>query len=93
VTGRAGVDVTGLAYDSRRVRSGDLFFQRCRGCGTTGTAVRREAFARGAVAVVAGAPVEAPGRTVVRVGTRIAPWRKRRAGSSASRRARCGSSA
>ncbi len=53
-------DVTGLAYDSRRVQPGDLFFA-LPGLQHDGTVFVPDAVARGAVAVVARRAVDLPG--------------------------------
>ena len=69
VTGMAAdveLDVTGLAYDSRRVRPGDLFFALA-GLQRDGNAYVPEALAAGAVAVVVGGESAPPGAPVVRV--------------------------
>ena len=64
------VEVTGLAYDSRRVRSGDLFFA-LPGLRHDGATFVAAAFERGARAAVAGGALELPPdareRTIVRV--------------------------
>jgi UDP-N-acetylmuramoyl-L-alanyl-D-glutamate--2,6-diaminopimelate ligase len=64
-------DVTGLAYDSRRVRPGDAFFA-LRGLKQDGQRFVRDALASGAVAAVVGPEVGAEagieGGTVVTVG-------------------------
>jgi UDP-N-acetylmuramoyl-L-alanyl-D-glutamate--2,6-diaminopimelate ligase len=51
----AGVEVSGIAYDSRAVRPGDVFFA-LRGGRSDGADFVAEAFARGAVAAVAELP-------------------------------------
>jgi UDP-N-acetylmuramoyl-L-alanyl-D-glutamate--2,6-diaminopimelate ligase len=59
-------DVTGLAYDSRRVRPGDAFFA-LKGLKQDGQRFVRDAFASGAVAAVVSPEVGAGGGTVVTV--------------------------
>ena len=51
----AAAEVTGLAYDSRRVNPGDLFFA-FPGAHADGRRFAQDALARGAVAVVAESP-------------------------------------
>jgi UDP-N-acetylmuramoyl-L-alanyl-D-glutamate--2,6-diaminopimelate ligase len=64
--GDAGVRVTGVNQDSRRVVAGDLFVAR-RGSASDGTAFVEDALARGAVAVLTDAEVQVPpGVPVVR---------------------------
>jgi UDP-N-acetylmuramoyl-L-alanyl-D-glutamate--2,6-diaminopimelate ligase len=65
VEGDARVDVRGVASDSRRVRPGDAFFALA-GHATDGRRYVIDALARGAVAIVADGPVEAPGAVRVR---------------------------
>ena len=52
-----GVEVSGMAYDSRRVTPGDVFIA-LRGLKATGTDYAAEAVSRGAVAVVADRPAD-----------------------------------
>ena len=66
--GTGAVEVSGIALDSRLVRPGDLFFA-LPGATSDGRRHTREALTRGACAVVAAGPVEAPGATVVRTAT------------------------
>ena len=54
--GRSSVDVTGIAQDSRRVKSGDLFIALS-GTKEDGAQYIGEAVSRGAVAVVSEKPV------------------------------------
>ena len=61
-----GVEVTGLAYDSRRVRPGDLFFGLS-GLRADGASFVRESLAAGAVAAVVGPGVDLPGAPLIRV--------------------------
>ena len=63
--GSLDVEVTGVSYDSRRVRPGDAFFALS-GARQEGATFARQAVAAGAVAVVGEAPA-AEGVTVVRV--------------------------
>jgi UDP-N-acetylmuramoyl-L-alanyl-D-glutamate--2,6-diaminopimelate ligase len=65
VEGSADPDVRGVSVDSRRVGPGDAFFALA-GQTTDGRRHVAEAVARGAVAVVADAPVDAPGVVLVR---------------------------
>ena len=64
--GSLDVEVTGLQYDSRRVRPGDLFFG-LPGLKQDGQAFVRDALRAGAVAAVVGGEVEIPGAPLVRV--------------------------
>jgi UDP-N-acetylmuramoyl-L-alanyl-D-glutamate--2,6-diaminopimelate ligase len=64
VHGPDDLAVEGLAYDSRRLKPGDLFFA-LPGLRHDGTAFVEDAWAKGAIAVVTAAPIEASGRTVV----------------------------
>ncbi|HET7226827.1 MAG TPA: UDP-N-acetylmuramoyl-L-alanyl-D-glutamate--2,6-diaminopimelate ligase [Candidatus Eisenbacteria bacterium] len=68
VRGDAGVTVTGLAYDSRRVRPGDVFFGLS-GLRHEGAGFVRQAFASGAAAAVVarGAALPPPTGPLVRV--------------------------
>jgi len=54
-----GMDISGLAYDSRRVTPGDLFIA-LKGTKATGTDFAIDAVGRGAVAVVADGPAPVP---------------------------------
>ncbi|HYM80157.1 MAG TPA: UDP-N-acetylmuramoyl-L-alanyl-D-glutamate--2,6-diaminopimelate ligase [Candidatus Limnocylindria bacterium] len=65
IHGSLAVEIAGVAYDSRRVRRGDVFFALA-GSTEDGTAYARQAAAAGAVAVVASA-AEVPSVTVVHV--------------------------
>jgi UDP-N-acetylmuramoyl-L-alanyl-D-glutamate--2,6-diaminopimelate ligase len=65
VEGDAQVDVQGVAANSRRVRPGDVFFALA-GHATDGRRYVAEALARGASAIVADGPVDAPGAVRVR---------------------------
>src|SRR5262245_7831910 len=65
VEGDAGVEVRGVSLDSRRVRSGDVFFALA-GSATDGRRHVGEAIARGAAVVVADTPLEVPGAVRVR---------------------------
>jgi UDP-N-acetylmuramoyl-L-alanyl-D-glutamate--2,6-diaminopimelate ligase len=60
-------EVTGLAYDSRRVRPGQLFFGLT-GLKQEGHRFVRDALASGAIAAVVGRDVEIGGAPLVRVG-------------------------
>jgi UDP-N-acetylmuramoyl-L-alanyl-D-glutamate--2,6-diaminopimelate ligase len=51
ITGNGEVDVTGISFDSRAVRAGDLFVA-IRGLRTNGISFAAEAVARGAIAIV-----------------------------------------
>jgi UDP-N-acetylmuramoyl-L-alanyl-D-glutamate--2,6-diaminopimelate ligase len=62
----ADVEVTGVQYDSRRVRPGDLFFG-LRGLKQDGQAFVRASLEAGAVAVVVGPEVAIPGAPLARV--------------------------
>jgi len=62
--GGAGVEIEGVAHDSRAVRPGDLFFALAGGR-TDGRRHVAEARARGARAVVASGPLDAGGLPVV----------------------------
>jgi UDP-N-acetylmuramoyl-L-alanyl-D-glutamate--2,6-diaminopimelate ligase len=62
LTSGEAVGVAGIAYDSRRVKRGDVFVA-LKGAHLDGTAFSREAIDRGAVAVVSEQP-EAPGIAV-----------------------------
>ncbi|MCE5244499.1 MAG: UDP-N-acetylmuramoyl-L-alanyl-D-glutamate--2,6-diaminopimelate ligase [Syntrophobacteraceae bacterium] len=67
IEGDAGVQVSGLAYDSRKVKEGDLFVA-IRGVRQDGNVFIRDAVGRGAKAVLTDTPVEGnPGVTIVRV--------------------------
>ncbi|MBX5464289.1 MAG: UDP-N-acetylmuramoyl-L-alanyl-D-glutamate--2,6-diaminopimelate ligase [Clostridia bacterium] len=66
ILGDASAEVTGVAYDSRRVRPGDLFVA-VPGFRTNGHLYVQEAVARGASAVLAEQPVAAGGRPVALV--------------------------
>ena len=68
VRGDAGVEISGLAYDSRRVRRGDLFFALS-GVHADGRAFVREALDAGAAAAVvaAGSDVEGAAATLIEV--------------------------
>ena len=66
VVGDANVNVSGLAYDSRRVQPGDAFF--CLpGTSADGHAFAPEAVARGAAALIVARPIEIDGPVQVRV--------------------------
>jgi len=65
VEGSIDVDVSGVAYDSRNVRPGDVFFALA-GAHQDGAEFARQAVAAGAVAVV-GDDVKVTGATVVHV--------------------------
>jgi UDP-N-acetylmuramoyl-L-alanyl-D-glutamate--2,6-diaminopimelate ligase len=65
VEGSIDVDVSGVAYDSRRVRRGDVFFALA-GTHQDGAAFARQAVAAGAIAVV-GDGLSVNGATVVQV--------------------------
>ncbi|HET9325149.1 MAG TPA: UDP-N-acetylmuramoyl-L-alanyl-D-glutamate--2,6-diaminopimelate ligase [Candidatus Eisenbacteria bacterium] len=65
VEGSIDVDVSGVAYDSRRVHRGDVFFALA-GSQRDGAAFARQAVSAGAVAVVGGA-LSVAGVTVVQV--------------------------
>jgi UDP-N-acetylmuramoyl-L-alanyl-D-glutamate--2,6-diaminopimelate ligase len=64
VAGSLDIDVGGVAIDSRRVVPGDVFFALA-GHRTDGRRHVEQAIARGARAVVADGPVDAPGATVL----------------------------
>jgi UDP-N-acetylmuramoyl-L-alanyl-D-glutamate--2,6-diaminopimelate ligase len=66
VGGSLDTNITGLAFDSRRVRPGDLFFGLS-GLKQDGQAYVRQALTAGAVAAVVGRDIHAPGATLVRV--------------------------
>ncbi len=68
VRGDAGVEIAGLAYDSRRVRRGDLFFA-LGGVHADGRAFVRQALDAGAAAAVvaAGSDIESATATLVEV--------------------------
>ena len=66
VAGSLDVEVSGLAYDSRRVRAGDAFFALS-GARQDGAAFARQAVAAGAVAVVGADQASIAGVTAVRV--------------------------
>jgi UDP-N-acetylmuramoyl-L-alanyl-D-glutamate--2,6-diaminopimelate ligase len=66
VEGSLDVEVTGLRYDSRRVRPGDLFFG-LRGLKQDGQSFVRQALTAGAVAAVVGEDIRLPGATLVQV--------------------------
>jgi UDP-N-acetylmuramyl pentapeptide synthase len=82
--GDSGVDVTGLALDSRQVRRGDLFFA-LEGLTRDGRAFVDAAFAAGAAG--AAAP-RARSARCSRSRTRGSRWRRPRIASSATPRAR-----
>jgi UDP-N-acetylmuramoyl-L-alanyl-D-glutamate--2,6-diaminopimelate ligase len=65
--GTMETEVTGLAYDSRRVRPGDLFFGLS-GLKQDGQAYVRQALTAGAVAAVVERDTHLPGATLVQVG-------------------------
>lgn len=64
--GSGETQVTGLAYDSRRVRPGDLFFGLS-GLKQDGQAYVRQALTAGAAAAVVERDIHLPGATLVRV--------------------------
>jgi UDP-N-acetylmuramoyl-L-alanyl-D-glutamate--2,6-diaminopimelate ligase len=64
VAGSLDVDVAGVAIDSRRVEPGDVFFA-LGGRRTDGRQHVAQALARGARAIVAHGPIDAPGATVL----------------------------
>jgi UDP-N-acetylmuramoyl-L-alanyl-D-glutamate--2,6-diaminopimelate ligase len=66
VAGSLDLPVTGLCYDSRRVRPGDLFFGLT-GLKQDGQAFVRQALTAGAVAAVVGRDIRLPGATLVQV--------------------------
>lgn len=66
VAGDDSVFVTDVQHDSRRVNPGDLFVAR-RGARSDGTKHAAEAVARGALAVLAEAPLDVPVPTLVSV--------------------------
>ncbi|MDI3316067.1 MAG: UDP-N-acetylmuramoyl-L-alanyl-D-glutamate--2,6-diaminopimelate ligase [Bacillota bacterium] len=66
IRGDPATEVTGVAYDSRRVEPGDLFVA-VPGFRTNGHLYVKEAVARGAAAVLAEQPVETGGRPVALV--------------------------
>ena len=66
VPGAAGIDVTGLAYDSRRVRPGDVFFGLT-GLRHAGARFVADALAAGAVAAVVGREAPPSDGLLVRV--------------------------
>jgi len=55
ISGEADVDVTGVAYDSRRVETGNVFVA-LKGTHADGTAFATQAIDRGAAAIVSGQP-------------------------------------
>ncbi|MBI5709597.1 MAG: UDP-N-acetylmuramoyl-L-alanyl-D-glutamate--2,6-diaminopimelate ligase [Candidatus Eisenbacteria bacterium] len=64
--GAEGIEITGLCYDSRRARRGDLFFGLS-GLRQDGQAYVRQALAAGAVAAVVGRDFHEPGLPLVQV--------------------------
>jgi UDP-N-acetylmuramoyl-L-alanyl-D-glutamate--2,6-diaminopimelate ligase len=73
----AAAEAGGIAYDSRRVRPGDLFFA-FPGAHADGREFARDALARGAVAVVAESPapreLAARWRRVISTASRMNAW-------------------
>jgi UDP-N-acetylmuramoyl-L-alanyl-D-glutamate--2,6-diaminopimelate ligase len=65
-SGSLETEVSGIAYDSRRVRRGDVFFGLS-GLKQDGQAYVRQAFSAGAVAAVVERDIHLPGVTLVRV--------------------------